>query len=185
MKNFSLVADSFRILALSLVLTAVSMVLWNLLEAPLASAQTCNPATDPSCPGPLPGPPGAPPGGVQNPQDDDEPGGVTNPQDDPQAGGTGGDAFTNPLQFNTLSEFLVAILNAVILIVFPFIVLLLVYAGFQFVVAQGKPEAISKAKNAFLWTLIGALVVLGAKALSIAICATVDEIQGQNSSVCG
>lgn len=98
-------------------------------------------------------------------------------------GGGGGGGLTNPLQFETLESFLVAILDALILILFPFLVLALVYAGFMFVTAQGKPEALSKARTAFLWVLIGALVILGAKAIAIAIEATVDEITVYNVQI--
>ena len=105
--------------------------------------------------------------------------------DCPVTGGGGGghtcpDGSTglcNPLSFDTLAEFLQAILDAVVLIAFPFIVLFLVYAGFKFVLAQGKPEEISKARTTLIWTLIGAVLVLGAKALSMAIEATVATLR--------
>ena len=86
-------------------------------------------------------------------------------------------AFCNPLSFDTLSEFLIAILNVVILIAFPIIVLFLIYAGFLFVSAQGNEEKIKLAKRIFLWTVIGALLILGASALSLAIKGTVEDIK--------
>lgn len=83
----------------------------------------------------------------------------------------------SPLKFNTLYSLLDAILQAIILLIFPIVVLLLVYTGFLFVVAQGNASKIEAAKKALLWTIVGALVVLGAKALSLAIEATVREIE--------
>ena len=82
----------------------------------------------------------------------------------------------NPLRFGTLSEFLNAVLNAVILIAFPVLVLFLVYAGFLFISAQGNDQKLSQARTVFLWTLIGALLILGSKALAIAINSTVQQI---------
>ncbi len=83
----------------------------------------------------------------------------------------------SPIPFATIFELTTAILQAVILIVFPIVVLLLVYTGFLFVTAQGNSSKIEAAKRALLWTIIGALIVLGAQALSLAIKATVDEIR--------
>lgn len=71
-----------------------------------------------------------------------------------------------------------AVLDAVALILFPIIVLMLVYCGFLFVKAQGEPAGITEARKVFFWTLIGGLIILGAKAISLAIAATVTEIQG-------
>lgn len=84
--------------------------------------------------------------------------------------------FTNPVGDITLYEFLYNILNAVVFIIFPFIVLMIVYTGFLFVQAQGNSEKLSKARSSLVWTVVGALVVLGAKALAMAIEATVADI---------
>lgn len=83
----------------------------------------------------------------------------------------------NPLKFNTVFELLDALLAALILIVFPIVVLLIVYTGFLFVTAQGNSSKLDAAKKALLWTIVGALVVLGSRALSLAIRATVEEVR--------
>jgi hypothetical protein len=70
------------------------------------------------------------------------------------------------------------VLDALVLIAFPIIVLFLVYAGFLFVFARGDEKKINDAKRIFLWTFVGALLVLGAWTLSRAIKGTVDEITG-------
>lgn len=90
---------------------------------------------------------------------------------------TSAQTFENPLQFDSLEELLRAILSALILIAFPILVLFMVYSGFLFISAQGNAEKLSKARTVFIWTLIGALIVLGAQALSIAINETVQQIQ--------
>jgi len=84
--------------------------------------------------------------------------------------------FTNPLNSPTLQDFLLAILNSLVFILFPVIVIMIVYTGFLFVAAQGEPTKLSAAKRAFIWTVIGALVVLGAKALALGVQATVNSI---------
>lgn len=92
-------------------------------------------------------------------------------------------SFNNPLQANTLQEFITSIINAIVLIAFPFLVLMLVYSGFLFVSAQGNAQKLADARRVFIWTLIGSLLVLGAKALSLAIEATVNDLQGQTNAI--
>ena len=58
------------------------------------------------------------------------------------------------------------------------VILMLVYVGFLFVVAQGNESKISEARNALLWTVIGALILLGAQAISLGIQATVTSLGG-------
>lgn len=118
-------------------------------------------------PSTLPLPTGPPGGGVDGAGDG---GGI-------DGGGPCGASFCNPLAFNTLEDFLRAILSALIMIAFPILVLFMVYAGFKFVAAQGKPEEIAKARKIFLWTLVGALIVLGAQAISLAVQATIESLQ--------
>lgn len=58
----------------------------------------------------------------------------------------------------------------------PIVVLAIIYCGFLFVKAMGNPEEISKAKNALLYTVIGAALLLGCFVLANAIAGTVAEI---------
>jgi len=58
--------------------------------------------------------------------------------------------FDNPLAYKTLYECLVAVLNIAIYVLFPFIVLMIVYTGFLLVAAQGNPEKLSRAKSALV-----------------------------------
>ena len=84
----------------------------------------------------------------------------------------------NPLGFDSLTEFLRKILELVVMIGFPAIVLFIVYIGFQFIASEGNPEKLSKVRRLFFWALVGALLVLGAEALSIAIQGTVEQLKG-------
>ncbi len=100
--------------------------------------------------------------------------GGTNPGSG-SSGSSGG--LKNPLQdINSISGLLSAILDIVSQIMAPIIVLAIIYTGFLFVKAQGKDEELTKAKQALLWTVIGAIVVLGATVLSSAIEGTINEL---------
>lgn len=87
-------------------------------------------------------------------------------------------SLQNPLGFDSLTDFLRKLLELVALIGFPLIVLFIVYIGFQFIAAEGNPEKLSKVRKLFFWALVGALIVLGAQALAIAIQGTVDQLRG-------
>lgn len=96
-------------------------------------------------------------------------------------GGNTGQSVTlmNPLKSGTsLESFLTSILEFIIRIGSIAIILMLVFVGYKFVVAQGSDTKLSEAKNMLLWTIIGALVLLGAKAISLAIQATVKSLGG-------
>ena len=93
---------------------------------------------------------------------------VTTP---PSSGG-----FRNPLKFQTISAFLNALLDVIILIGVPIVVFAVIYAGFLFVTAQGNVEKINTAKKVIVWTLVGAMLVLGAKAVALAIEGTVQDL---------
>lgn len=88
-----------------------------------------------------------------------------------------GASLDNPLGFETLYDFLVAILDVVIAIAFPALILFFVWIGFKFLTAQGDPKEIQKAREYFLWAIVGALLVLGARVLAEAIRGTVEQLK--------
>jgi hypothetical protein len=53
---------------------------------------------------------------------------------------------------------------------------MLIYVGFLFVTARGEPGKITAARQALLWTVVGALILLGAEAISAGIQATVKAL---------
>jgi hypothetical protein len=65
------------------------------------------------------------------------------------------------------------ILEGVLKIGIPIVALAIVYSGFLFVFARGNSEKLTKAKDALLWTLVGAAVLLGSWAIAKMISATV------------
>jgi len=87
------------------------------------------------------------------------------------------DGFINPLRGGgDLDGVLNTVVDVVIFILIPIIILMLVYTGFLFVQAQGNPAKLSEAKKAFVWTLVGAFVILAARALKEAVVATVESL---------
>jgi hypothetical protein len=53
---------------------------------------------------------------------------------------------------------------------------MIVYVGFLFVAAQGNEEKIRSARSALVWTVIGGLILLGAKAIALVIEQTVSTL---------
>lgn len=82
----------------------------------------------------------------------------------------------NSANTDCLMNFLNKILAFVIKIGTVVVILMLVFVGYKFVAAQGAPGKIEEARTMLLWTVIGALVLLGAQAISSAIQATVTAI---------
>ncbi len=99
-----------------------------------------------------------------------------------QTGGGGVDGcnpeaeICNPVKYNTINEFLKVILEGVIRLGIPVIALAVIYSGFLFVTAMGNPEKLTKAKEALLYTLIGAAILLGSWAIAQLISETVLSI---------
>ena len=97
--------------------------------------------------------------------------------------GSGGTQFYNPLNTGTsLSALLADILQLVIRIGSVVVIFMLVVVGFLFVTAQGNQSQITKARNALMWTVVGALILLGSAALAQGICATVVSLGGGSGS---
>lgn len=84
----------------------------------------------------------------------------------------------NPTGFGSLYEFLQGILQVAIAIGFPIIVLFIIYIGFRFVQASatGNSKELDEAKKNIWWALVGALILLGAQALSLAIQGTIEGL---------
>jgi hypothetical protein len=77
----------------------------------------------------------------------------------------------------TLMTLIKTILSSIVMpIASVAIVVWIVWAGFQFVLAQGKPGDIDKAKQNLLWSLVGAGILLGAAAISAVVENTVKNL---------
>ena len=89
---------------------------------------------------------------------------------------TSGTGLINPLGTTSLPQLITDILQLVVKIGAVVIVFMLVYVGFLFVVAQGSESKLEEAKRALLWTIVGALILLGAEAIAQGIQATVNAL---------
>lgn len=98
-------------------------------------------------------------------------------------GDTGGSLY-NPLGDITLWQLAIKIMNFIIEIGAIVIVFMVVYTGFKFVVARGNESALTEAKRMLLWTIIGAVILLGAKAITLGVCATVAALSTSASISC-
>lgn len=78
---------------------------------------------------------------------------------------------------DTLMELITTILNNVIMpIAAVAVVIWIIWAGFTFIQAQGKPAEIDKAKQRLLWSLIGAGILLGAAGISAVVQNTINSL---------
>lgn len=99
-------------------------------------------------------------------------------------GGTGGNSggtvtLENPLAggITSLQDFLVAILNNIILPICAIVVvMLIIYSGFLFVTARGDVDQLKDAKQSLKNVVIGTAILFGAVAISYAIGNTLCQI---------
>ncbi len=85
----------------------------------------------------------------------------------------------NPIQGSSdLPSFVQTILKAVALLLTPVVVIMMLYSGFLFVISRGNAEKLGEAKQALLYTMIGAAVVLGAEGFATIIKSTVGCLAG-------
>lgn len=74
---------------------------------------------------------------------------------------------------DSIPRLLLALVDLVFLIGVPIVVLSIIYSGFLFVTAGDNESKSTKARFVFTWTMIGALILFGAKAIALAIQTTV------------
>jgi len=84
--------------------------------------------------------------------------------------------IVNPIKVDNIQGLIKNILIGVIKIGLPIVALAIIYCGFLFVAARGNSEKIKKAKDALIYTLIGAAILLGAWAIAQLISDTVLEL---------
>lgn len=90
-------------------------------------------------------------------------------------GGAG--LFENPISgIKDIYSLIYAILDFVAKAGSIVVIVMIIYSGFLFVKAQGNESEISKAKETFFWSVIGAIILLGAKALALVVCNTANGL---------
>lgn len=161
MKYFFVLAFTFSLLALA-----------PLVEAQTNTGNTCNPNAVSTCPT----------GYICQATGGGANAGIcvqSSPTNTGTPPATTGQSITllNPLNSGTsLPVLLDEILQFVVKIGSVVIVLMVIYVGFKFVMARGEPDAIIEARQALLWTVVGALILLGAEAIAKAIEATAQAL---------
>lgn len=81
--------------------------------------------------------------------------------------------INNPIKAKNVQDFVKTILEGIIKIGIPLVAIAIIYSGFLFVTAVGKPDKIKEAKDALLYTVIGAALLLGSWAIAQLISETV------------
>ena len=84
----------------------------------------------------------------------------------------------NPLKAKNIYCFVKDLMDIVTKIGFVVVVFFIIYSGFLFVTARGNEKKLEDAKNAFMYTIIGAALVLGAWVLANAVAGTIAKITG-------
>ena len=75
----------------------------------------------------------------------------------------------NPIKYKTIGEIMQAGTELIAVIAIPVVGLFIAYSGFLFVTARGNEVQLSKARQTFLWSVVGAVVVFGAYAVAVAL----------------
>jgi len=84
----------------------------------------------------------------------------------------------NPFKKSTIKDLIETIVNDILIPIGAVVaVLMIIYAGFLFVTARGNETQITKARQALLWAVIGAAILLGAWVISQAITTTIDQLK--------
>lgn len=84
----------------------------------------------------------------------------------------------NPLGNTTdLSALILKVVDGIVQVGYYVVVLFIIYSGFKFVKARGNDKELADAKQTFLFTVIGAAILLGATLLANVISGTVTQLR--------
>jgi hypothetical protein len=86
----------------------------------------------------------------------------------------------NPLnsQFSSIPTFISGFLKVLVMIALPIITVYFVISGYMFVSAGGDTGKVSQARTNFYYTVMGAILILGAWVLATMIGGTVTQLTG-------
>jgi hypothetical protein len=87
--------------------------------------------------------------------------------------------FINPIQSNTLYDFILSAARLVMkFFIYPALIVIWVWTGFSFVLAQGAPEALAKAKKWLIGAVITTLIIMVLQGFLLALQNSVNKILG-------
>lgn len=75
-------------------------------------------------------------------------------------------SLQNPLAFDSIQGFIVAVLNIIIVIATPIVVIFIILAGFKYVTARGDASKVQEATRALTYSVIGGVLIIGAVAIA-------------------
>ena len=94
----------------------------------------------------------------------------------PSGLGGNSESLQNPLKFNSFPEFFTGLLHIIVIFAIPIIILMIIYAGFLYVMARGSEEQVTKASRALTYAVLGGLIILGAELILQVIQGTVSQL---------
>jgi hypothetical protein len=110
-----------------------------------------------------------------NPGDDSE---ADNPTPNSTSEGDISISFKNPLKgIDSPEDLLNALVKAVVIIAAPIIVLFIILSGFKYVTAQGDPTKLTEAKRALIYSIIGAVIIIGSAAILEIVANTINAFK--------
>lgn len=86
--------------------------------------------------------------------------------------------IANPLgpKGGSLEQIVLSVVNIVQILLIMATVLYLLYAGLMFVTARGEASKLTKARDALLWGMVGAALILAARVLVTTLQSSVNSI---------
>lgn len=90
-------------------------------------------------------------------------------------------AFNCNLKDCQLTAFVSNLLKGAVTLALPFVAVYIIYSGFLFVFAQGNQEKLSRAKENFLWVILGSCLILGSWMFAELLASTAATITGNDA----
>jgi len=79
----------------------------------------------------------------------------------------------------SIPNFIQSVLNIIIKVGVPISAVFIIWAGFQFLTAQGDVTKLTAAKKSLVWAVVGMGVLLGSWLIATAIQGTISQIAGK------
>jgi hypothetical protein len=116
------------------------------------------------------------------PKSDPSPVNTTNPNGKPSTEDP--EKLDDPLgEGVSLEGLLLKLFDIILYVGVPVVAFFLIWSGFMFITAQGSPEKLETARSRLLYTVIGAILLLGAWTISQAIKGTLEDIKSGGTAL--
>ena len=82
-------------------------------------------------------------------------------------GGSGNIRFDSPLgNYANFQDILNRVIDGLLILATPVVVIMILWAGYQFIVSGGSPDKVTKARQTILWTVVGYGILLLASGIT-------------------